>query len=423
MGGGRFAASGVGYGPWRSPSAQVTSRDLVGDGAEDLVIHGASMIQVVPILEDGTVFADRRLEVGANAGSPVVADLDGDGNLDVLAAHRDGQRLRAFLFDGDLGAPERTLNLETPLEPTDQGVMDVNLDGVADVLDLSRGEGSLGVRLGIDEDGVWSPGDRAAIAVGRSPVELLVTDIDGDDLPDVAVLLREDAAVAVLLHDGRSGFAEPVLYDVGGRPVSWAAGDLNRDGRVDLITVDSDDGRLSVLLGGADGVFEAARTINPDCAGPSGVAVGDVTGDEWPDLAIACTADGAVIVLPGIEEGGQLFGPAQFPYVATGGRPTIVRLSDVDKDGRLDMLVALDSNKVALLYGADPSECPDGGCVRFEDEVQVAYPYALTGLEVADLDGDGTDELITTLGSVVSVYRGQRIACPAVGEGEGEADP
>src|SRR5205085_1350625 len=99
---------------------------------------------------------------------------------------------------------------------------------------------------------------------------------------------------------GASSPLEPL--DSGVSVTAVAAGDLNADGRPDLVCANSDSDSLSVLLGQSDGTFAPHSDITV-ALGPSALAVADFTGDGRPDLICAIYQNGILSVLPGRGDG------------------------------------------------------------------------------------------------------------------------
>ena len=164
--------------------------------------------------------------------------------------------------------------------------------------------GSVGVLLG-NGDGTFQPAVTYDAGSGGSweANSVAVADVNGDGYPDLVVADEgpwpfTHGAVGVLLGNGDGTFQPAVTYSSGaGGAYSVAVADVNGDGKPDVVVAD-DDGKVGVLLGNGNGTFQKAVLYSsgggpPEWWSTSSIAIGDVNGDGRPDLVVvdACFSD------------------------------------------------------------------------------------------------------------------------------------
>ena len=132
---------------------------------------------------------------------------------------------------------------------------------------------------------------RRDYATGGGPVSVAIGDLNGDGKPDlVAATSNANTRVSVLLNKGDGSFDAKRDYGGGLPSRSVAIGDLNGDGSPDLATANAEGNTASVLLNRGDGSFEATRDDLVTFPDPFSVAIGDLNGDRKPDLVTANSA-------------------------------------------------------------------------------------------------------------------------------------
>src|SRR5207247_4528042 len=178
-------------------------------------------------------------------------------------------------------------------------------------------------------------------------------------------------------------------YPVRAGPYSVAAGDLNGDGRLDLVVANSLANSVTVLLGNGAGTFHPARNFDAGLgSGPIWVLIVDVNGDGKPDILLANQSRNAVGVLLGNGDG-TFQAPMNFD--TAGNLPESIAVGDFNGDGKLDVAVAhFDSTNVTMLLGnGDGTFQPAYVVATFAPDMYL-IPVAL-----GDVNGDGTLDLVT----------------------------
>jgi hypothetical protein len=368
---------------------QVTLADLDGDGHLDIVVanSGSDTASVLLGHGDGTFAARLEFQAGTDPSSaflrPAVGDLNGDGKLDVVVIPFRGLFAPRVLLGkggGQLSAPVDP-GLPTMSSSTWVTLGDVNGDGK---LDLAAGHADmLFVYLG-NGDATFAPG--VVSSVGASGSWFGIGDLDRDGTPDLAVALDRagsEGSLEVLQGKGRGGFGPALLYPTKREPTSATLGDLDGDGKLDIVTASSDT--VSVLLGSGDGAFSAEAEY---AAGDGAVAVamGDLDGDGRQDVVAANYNASTVSVLLGTG-GGKL---AASTDLATVSNPAGVALGDLNGDGQLDIAAVgsslMSPAMVGVLLGIG------GG--RFAAHADYGVGIDPRGLAFGDVNGDGRLDLV-----------------------------
>ena len=202
--------------------------------------------------------------------------------------------------------------------------------------------------------------NRTDFTVGAVSVSAAVGDFNGDGKPDLAVAVELSNSVEVLLNTTAPGastpsFAPAVGFAVGSSPYSVAVADLNGDGKPDIVVANRGSNTASVLLntttpGAVAPAFANAVDFGVG-PGAYSLALGDVNGDGRPDIVVASALSDAVSVLLNTTEPGA-GAPSFAPKVdfSIGANPRSVVVGDVNGDGRPDLVVSnRDSDTVSVL--------------------------------------------------------------------------
>ncbi len=354
--------------------------DLDGDGNLDLAVtNNTSAPSTVSVLLGngaGSFGPKTDFQISAIGVLPnfvAIADLDGDGDLDIAVTNRTVNTVSVFL---NTTVPPGPLSFAAPttfgtgFAPNSVAIGDLDGDGNLDlaVTNNTSTPSTVSVLLGNGAGSFGPKTDFQISAIGVLPNFVAIADLDGDGDLDLAVTTAADNMVSVFLNTtvppGPLSFAAPTPFVTGLTPNSIAIGDLDGDGNLDLAVTNntSSPSTISVLLGNGAGSFGPKTDFTIIAGGffPNFVAIGDLDRDLDLDLAVtnAATTTVSVFLNTTVPPGPLSFAaPTTF---AVGNTPNFVAIADLDGDGDLDIAVTngTDTNVSVLLNTTPPPPPP-----------------------------------------------------------------
>ncbi len=347
-------------------ASNVCVGDMNNDGTPDLVVANERTRSIAVLMGQGDGrFRDsaNRVAVKESPGEMVLGEVNGDAKLDLAFVSHNSYNVTLLLGDGKGGltvAANSPIVMKDGQHPHTHGLAlsDLNGDGALDLVTVNNSDNDVSIAIG-DNHGNFTRGV-APFAVGPSPYPLAVGDVNNDGRPDIvatatatgphrAQQLPFSRALTLLLADGHGGFSASQLPLRTGQPWFVAIGDVNGDHKPDIVATHHEQNQLTVLLGDGRGVF-TETSASPFNFGRSAfqVLIADANHDGKLDV-LAASGDGVRVML-GDGRGGFSLAPAS--PIITGGGTWRLAVGDLNKDGKVDVVTGnSDAESVSILLG------------------------------------------------------------------------
>jgi hypothetical protein len=285
---------------------------------------------------------------------------------------------------------------------------DFNRDGLIDFIGSQISTSSIGLRLANPNlPNQYQPG--TTIPLGLNPSALVVGDFNHDNILDIAAGYSPGGAasafVAILLGNGNGTFQNAVNYSVPGAAGKLVIADINGDGHPDIVQLSSQS-VVSVLLGNASGTFQSPVTVASAPASTlwNAIALGDLNGDGRLDLLITGYVNPSAAAFIGValgQAGAPYFGAVTTTSTGFFGGSAITT-GHFNRDGKLDVAVlnSVSSGRPQIFLGDG-----NGGLTL---SVSRSAGLNSQAIAVADFNLDGNLDLVVAnqqLGTV-SVFLG-----------------
>ncbi len=291
-------------------------------------------------------------------------------------------------------------------------VGDMNNDGIPDLVVTTGRPDNVTVLLGRGDGQFRNPASK--VAVNENPGDMVLGDVNADRKLDLAFVSHDSYNVTLLLGDGKGGLSaaanSPVVMKEGQHPHTHglALGDLDRNGKVDLVTVNNSDNDISIALGDGHGNFTRGSATFAVGPSPYPLALGDLNNDGFPDMVATTTATGprrreqlpfsrALTLLLADGRGG--FRASPLPLRT--GQPWFVALGDLNGDHKPDLVATHhDQSQLTVLLGDGKGAFTETSSSPFD------FGHSAFQVVLADVNRDGKLDALAASGNSVRVMLG-----------------
>lgn len=292
----------------------IATADFNHDGHSDLAFANHETQYLTVLLGDGRgAFAPAPHSPVPVAVKPhphgiAAGDFNGDGNLDLVTDSWAENRLEILLGDGKGNFATPGSYVAVGKHPYQRiRVADLNHDGNTDIVSPNLDGDNVTILLGDGKGGFRSP-PGSPFPCGNSPFNVAIADMNADGIPDLAIVNSPSSTsdrtgqdgLTILIGDGHGGFATKPgsPFATGRQPNMVAIGDIDADGVANVVVSNPDsDNIVTFMMRRGDSVAAGSTRSVP--GRPKGLAVRDLNGDGKADIVVANSAANTVTVILG----------------------------------------------------------------------------------------------------------------------------
>ncbi len=371
--------------------------DMNGDRSPDICTgdRNRNTVSLVYNRGDGTFQAERRYALGDQPGEAVLADFTGNGAADVAVINRGDNTISIMGNDGN-GLFKSLASIQLTALPLALAAGDLNGDGKQDLVVSMTQQYAIRVFMGVGNGTFLPPGVFNVLQENRGQLpevlSVAIGDINNDTYLDIVTGNTKLDSVSVLLNNGDGRFSTPVVTKVDNYPLDVHLEDFNKDGNLDLIFLSTNDPEVSTdgaeprvarWFGNGDGAFDADTHVRISTgAGPRALETGDITGEGRTDVVTVHTGANSLFLLNGVSNTNFSAGTKLF----IGEKPVAVQLADINRNGKKDLVCALNVGSVITRFSR--------GGLEFENPNNFIIQPGLSNLLVTQLNQDSYLDLI-----------------------------
>lgn len=355
-----------------------------------------------------TTFARTDFAVGNDPVAVVAQDFNNDQQKDLAVVNQADSSISILINQGSgnfkptAGSPLKLGSNEQSPSAIASAIFRLtdatHLVQPADLVVANGGSNTVSVLLGSENfDGTFTEATGSPFAVGTRPSAVIIADLNGDGLLDIAVANETDNTISTFQGDGQGNFVpfpkSPfALPAVEKGPIAMASGVFDNSGKPEFAVLSATTQNIGIYQATGDSTFNgtfAELRGSPIGSGtdPVAFAAGDLNADGMADLAVVNQSANAITVL--LNDGAGVFTQAAGSPLATASTPAGVAIADFTNSGFGDIAVTNNGSATLGVFAGL-------GSGTFSQNIQLSVPPGPLAVITADVNGDGLPDAILT---------------------------
>ena len=403
-----------------SPQHQIKACDFDNDGKIDVVsyydlgVNGFYVSRNLSIANNISFSTPVAYNSFSSISDMTIADIDGDGKKDIVACYKGTSIISIFKNTSTVN----NLNFSTPINfdpassfsgssPRVITTGDLDGDGKPEIIFSIKNANKVCILKNTTSLGIISYNPASEFATEFSPSKLICSDINNDGKQDLVVSIPPDGTVSIYQNITTTSIslAPRVNFDVGGFISDLAAGDLDDDGKIDLVISTSNNYRIIILRNSYSGSIISFAPKVELIAGssPFSVCINDLTGDNKPDIAVSNSGDNSISLFGNVSTSGHIAFAKNQEYPGGQGVRSILAV-DINNDNKTDII---SSNYGAASFSTYLSRVNEPYILSFEpttaptDSIVTINGYNFQGTTSVLFGGVHASSFITDSGSTI----------------------
>ncbi len=333
----------------------------------------------------------------------ISGDVDNDGKVDIVTANYNSNTVSVFRNTSSLSSISYAskVDFSTGLNPSFVALADVDGNGMVDIIVTNNTSNTVSIFRNLTTTGVISFAAKQDFATGNGPNSIAVGDLNRDGKPDLIIGNVYTNTISIFANNSTLGSINMTTKnDLSiGSSVSVnfvAIGDLDIDGMGDIVVGTSSTVSVFRNTSPSGGMITLAAGIDLVTGiSTSAIAVGDTDGDNKLDLAIATATSGVsnVSVFKNSSTVGSISYEAKIDYTP-GNYPSSIALGDLDGDGKVDLAVTNNDGNLGTTVSVFKN-LSSSASISFSSKIDFSTGTGPLSISIGDLDGDGKPDMLT----------------------------